>query len=169
MESFLQEPEKKKGINITLIAGLIIGTVLVATFIGIISLKQSDKDVQNQVLQGAFIEGSPEFALYTRKIVLQTNEDRTTESPTGMGTIVMNINGIVRNITGKTLTGLEIRVSVVDMSGKTVKDKTVLVIPKQAEKLENGQNLPVQVLIEGFNKDDDRAQIRWKVTAIKVE
>lgn len=169
MESFLQEPEKKKGINTTMIAALIIGTILIATFIAVISLKRSDKDLQDQVLQGAFLEGTPEFALYTKKIVLQTNEDRTTESPTGMGTIVMNINGIVRNITGKTLTGLEIRVAVVDMSGKTVKDKTVLVIPKQAEKLENGQTLPVQVLIEGFNKDDDRAQIRWKVTAIKIE
>ena len=86
-----------------------------------------------------------------------------------MGSIVMSISGIIRNITGKTLTGLEIQVSVVDIGGKTIKDKTVIVVPKQAERLENGDSLPVQVLIEGFSKNDDRAQIRWKVTAIKVQ
>jgi hypothetical protein len=29
--------------------------------------------------------------------------------------------------------------------------------------------MPVKVMIEGFSKDDDRAMIRWKVTAIKTE
>jgi hypothetical protein len=31
------------------------------------------------------------------------------------------------------------------------------------------ENLPVLVPIEGFAKDDDRARVKWKVTAIKVE
>jgi hypothetical protein len=50
-----------------------------------------------------------------------------------------------------------------------VKEKTLLVIPRQAERLETGQALDIQVSIEGFEKSDDRAQIRWQVTAIKVE
>ncbi len=166
---FLQQPEKKKGISSTMLAALAIGTILVVTLIWVFSFKTSDKQIQEKTLEGAFLEGSPEFALYTKKIIIQTNEDKTTESPTAFGTIVMSIAGDIRNITGKTLTGLEIKVSVIDLAGKTVKDKTVLVIPKQAEKLETGQTLPVQVRIEGFNKDDDRANIRWKVTAIKVE
>jgi hypothetical protein len=29
--------------------------------------------------------------------------------------------------------------------------------------------MDVNVTIEGFKKDDDRARIRWKVTAIKTE
>ena len=49
------------------------------------------------------------------------------------------------------------------------KEKTVVVIPKEVERLETAKSLPVQVMIEGFNKDDDRANIRWKVTAIKVQ
>lgn len=169
MDSFLQEPEKKKGLNKTMLGALLIGTILIIALIAVISLKPSDKQIQEQVLENAFHEGQPEFALYTKKISINTIEDKTTESPTAFGTIVMSIAGSIRNITGKTLTGLEIKVTVVDSFGNAVKDKTILVIPKQAEKLETGQSLEVRVLIEGFKKDDDRAQIRWKVTAIKVE
>lgn len=169
MDTFLQEKKEKQGINKVLIAALLAGAVVVAAVIGLIALRPSTQDVHDQALEGAFLEGSPEFATYTKKIIAQTDENRTTQSPTGMGTIVMSVGGKIRNITGKTLTGLELRVGVVDSFGKVLKEKNVIAIPKQAEKLENNQSLPVQVLIEGFTKEDDRANIRWKVTAIKVE
>lgn len=170
MATFLEEEKKEKqGINKVLIGALLAGFVVVAAFVGLFALKPTNQQIQEQALEGAFREGSPEFAQYTKRIIAQTDENRTTQSPTGMGTIVMSIGGIIRNITGKTLTGLELNVSVIDSFGKPIKDKTLIVIPKQSEKLENNQSLPVQVLIEGFSKDDDRANIRWKVTAIKIE
>ncbi len=169
MDTFLQPPEKEKGINKRFLLPLLIAAIIVIVAITAISLTRSTQQIHEQILEGALREDNSEFAIYTKKISIQTDEDRTTWSPTGMGTIVMSIRGNVRNITGKTLIGLEIKAAVVDSFGKMIKEKTVLVVPKQAERLENGQSLPVQVLIEGFNKDDDRAQIRWKVTAIKVE
>lgn len=169
MDTFLEEKREKQGINKVLIGALIAGLVIVGAVVGLIALKPSAQEVNNQALEGAFREGSPEFAQYTKRIIAQTDENRTTQSPTGMGTIVMSIGGNIRNITGKTLTGLELKVGVVDSFNNLLKEKTVLAIPKQAEKLENNQTLPVQVLVEGFGKDDDRANIRWKVTAIKVE
>ena len=172
MDTYLKEPEKNEGINKVLLAALVIGTLLIITVIGLLLLNQSPKEVQNQALTGAFREGSPEFDLYTRRIVAQTLEDRTTQSPTGLGTIVMSIGGKVRNMTGKTLTGLEMKVSVVDMLGKVVRDKIFTVIPDVSQgvnELETNQMLDFQVSMEGFSKDDDRANIRWKVTAIKVK
>lgn len=169
MDTFLQEKNEKQGISKVLIGALLAGLVIVAAIVSLIALKPSSQEARDQALEGAYREGTPEFAAYTKKIIAQTDENRTTQSPTGMGTIVMSIGGSIRNITGKTLTGLELKVGVVDSFGKVLKEKDVLVIPRQAEKLENNQSLPVQVLIEGFGKDDDRANIRWKVTAIKVE
>lgn len=168
MDIFLQ-PEQKGGVNKTLLVALAIAAILVVLGILIISQTRTSNQIKEEAIDDAFREGQPEFALYTKKIIIQTDQERTTESPTGIGTIVMSINGIIRNITGKTLTALEIKVTVIDMAGKPIKDKTVIVVPKQADKLENGASLPVKVLIEGFDKDDDRAQIRWKVTAIKVQ
>ena len=172
MDTYLKAPEKNQGMNKVLLAALVIGTLLIITVIGLLLLNQSPKEVQNQALTGAFREGSPEFDLYTRRIVAQTLEDRTTQSPTGLGTIVMSIGGKVRNMTGKTLTGLEMKVSVVDMLGKVVRDKIFTVIPDVSQgvnELETNQMLDFQVSMEGFAKDDDRANIRWKVTAIKVK
>ena len=172
MDTYLKEPEKREGISKVLLAALVIGTLLIITIIGILLLNQSPKEVQNQALAGAFREGSPEFELYTKRIIAQTIEDATTQSPTGLGTIVMSIGGKVRNMTGKTLIGLEMKVSVVDMNGKPVRDKIFTVIPDVSQgfsELENNQILPFQVSMEGFSKDDDRANIHWKVTAIKVK
>ncbi len=169
MDTFLQQPEQKGGVNKTMLIALAIAAILVALGILIISQTRTINQIKEQAIDDAFREGQPEFALYTKKISIQTDQDGTTESPTAFGTVVMSISGIIRNITGKTLTALEIKVTVIDMAGKPLKDKTVIVIPKQADKLENGESLPVRVMIEGFNKDDDRAQIRWKVTAIKVQ
>lgn len=170
MDTFLTEKNpERKGINKTLLAALAIAAIVVIAVIGIISLKPSMQEVEKQALEGAYREGTPEFAAYTKKIAAETDENRTTQSPTGLGTVVMSIGGNIRNITGKTLTGLELKVGVVDSFGKILKEKTLIVIPKQAERLDNNQTLPVQVLVEGFSKEDDRANIRWKVTAIKVE
>lgn len=170
MDTFLQQPEKKKSNNTIFLAAIGIGFLIILAFLAVVSLKSSTKQIQTQALEGAFREGTPEFEKYTKKIIAETNEDKTTWSPTGMGTIMMSIHGRIRNITGKPLTGLEIKVGVIDSFGKTVKEKTTVVIPKEEiTSLENGQILPVQVTIEGFAKDDDRANLRWKVTAIKVQ
>lgn len=168
MAAFLENKQEKQGINKVLLGAVIAGFVLVAAVVGLIALRPTPQDVQQQALDGAFREGSPEFAALTKKIVAQTDENRTTQSPTGMGTVVMSIGGTIRNLTGKTLTGLEIKVGVIDSFGNPVKDKTLVVIPRQAEKLENNQTLPVQISIDGFAREDDRANIRWKVTAIKI-
>lgn len=169
MDTFLKEPEKKSNSNAVFIVAIIVGVLIVGAVLGLVSLKKSTQQIQVDALEGAFYEGSPEFEQYTKKIIAETNLDKTTESPTGMGTIVMSIRGEISNLTGKTLTGLELRVTVVDQSDNPVKEKTFVVIPKEVDSLETGKTLPIQVSVEGFNRDDDRANIRWKVTAIKIK
>jgi len=127
------------------------------------------QEQQEQVLSGALREGSPEFDIVTRRIVAETDEENTWQSPVGTGGIMMQIAGRIRNNGEKTLTGLELQVSVVDISGKVIKDKTLLVVPNQKKALAPREQMNVTVRIDGFNPDDDRANIRWKVTAIKTE
>ena len=122
-----------------------------------------------QNIEGAVREGSPEFAALTKKVVIQTDEDRTMESPIGLGTIVMSIGGQIKNLTGKTLTGLEINVAVVDTFGNPIKDKTLIVVPNQYVKLNPNEVADVTVRIDSFDPKANRANIRWKVTAIKAE
>lgn len=119
-------------------------------------------------LEGAIRPGSPEFAQYQSKIVLDLPE--AYESKRALGDIVMNLQTTVRNFTGRTLSGLEIKGMVVDHQGKPVREHTVVVLPKnQQTELENNRNMPVQVRLEGMTDKDDRANIKMEVTGFKFK
>jgi hypothetical protein len=167
MDSFLEKP--KTGNNKVLLGALVVAVLVVAAVAAFLVFRPSKQQVVEQQLQGAVREGTPEFEVLTKKIAIQTDDERTMESPTGMGTITMFIAGKIRNFTGKTLTGLEIKVTVIDQLNKPVKEKILTVIPAQQERLETNQTMSVSVMMEGFSKDDDRALVRWKVTAIKTQ
>jgi hypothetical protein len=121
-----------------------------------------------QILAGAYREGSPEFAEVTKDIIIST-DDRTVESPTGLGTISMFINGTIRNKGTKTITVLEVNVAVVTQFNKVLKERRIVVVPIQQATLGPGETIPITLTMDGFSKDDDRANIRWKVTAIKTK
>lgn len=119
-------------------------------------------------LEGAIRSGSPEFATYQSKIVLDAPE--AYESKRALGDIVMNLQTTVRNFTGRTLSGLAVRGMVVDHQGKPVREHTVVVLPNsQQAELENNRNMPVQVRLEGMTDKDDRANIKIEVTGFKFK
>jgi hypothetical protein len=156
-------------VNKNLLVAVVIAVALVAGGVFVIWKIQPSMEEQKQIaLEGAVRDDSPEFAVLTRKIIAENNVDGTWESPLGTGYVMMNIAGKIKNFTDKTLSGLEIRVSVVDSGGKTVKDKTLIVVPVQQATLAPNAEMDVVVRIDGFRPDDDRARIHWKVTAIKA-
>lgn len=167
MVDFLQENKEKKGINRGLIIGGIIGLLIIAGLIGLISLIPSTEEKKQEELKGAYLEGSPEFEAYTNEIIITTDMNRTTQARTGLGTILMNITGMIRNKGDKTLDGLEVNVRVVDINNKVIKEKNEIIIPKRQETLQPNYTIDVVVNISGFEPDEDRANVRWKVTAIR--
>ena len=156
--------------NKSFLIAILIAVLLVAGGVLLIwKLQPSMQEQQEQALSGAVREGSPDFDALTRRIIAETDEDNTWQSPVGTGGIMMQIAGRIRNNGDKVVTGLEIKVSVVDISGKVIKDKTLVIVPIQKRKLAPKEQMNVTIRIDGFAPDDDRANIRWKVTAIKTE
>lgn len=164
----LFKPGEKKGINKVFIVALLIGVVVIGASIWWMSLKPSMEEQTAKILEGTFREGSPEFADLTKDIIISTDSN-TIESPMVSGTISMFINGKIRNKGTRTMNALEINVGVVTQFNKVLKEKRILVVPTQVPRLEPDQIIPVTLSLDGFAKDDDRANIRWKVTAIRVE
>ena len=119
---------------------------------------------RQQRLEGALRAGSPEFEKYSQLISLDKPE--ADEATRAIGDIMMTLRTTVRNFTGRTINGLEMRAAVVDHQKRPVKEKTVVVIPNPTRppELENNKTLPVQVLLEGMSKTDDRADIEMEVT-----
>lgn len=80
----------------------------------------------------------------------------------------MYINGKIRNKGQKTITALEVNVGVVTQFNAVLRERRILVVPVQQPSLGPGETIPITLTLDGFAKDDDRANIRWKVTAIKA-
>lgn len=170
MDNFLQETkEEKSRVSGVLIGALLAAAAIVAGGLWLLTFQPSREEQKQQQLVGAFLEGSPEFDNYTKQIVITTDFDRTTESPLGLGTIQMSIHGTIRNKGDKTINGLEVAVSVVDIKNQLVKEKKTMVVPNQSSVLQPGETIPVFVPMDGFKKEDDRANIRWKVSAIRFQ
>jgi hypothetical protein len=166
MESLLPK-EQPRGINKTFVVAIVIAIVVIAGLILLLSRTPPADQQMAQLIATAYHEGTPEFADLSKEIIIAT-DDRTVQSPTGLGTISMYIYGKIRNKGKRPIGILEINVAVVTQFNQVLKEKNILVVPVQQPVLEPDQSIPVTLALEGFSKDDDRANIRWKVTAIKA-
>ena len=167
MDAFLEPSKEKRGINKVFIVGALVGALIVGAGIWLLTLQPSMQDQVATILEGSFREGSPEFEQITKDIIISTSDD-TVESPNAFGSISMYIKGSIRNKGNRVINGLEVNVAVVDSFNQTLREKRVLVVPTQRPQLGPGEVIPISLEISGFERKDDRANIRWKVTAIRA-
>lgn len=170
MNNLSGTPEPEKSNIKTFLTALTIAVIVIAVaIVGLLRFRGATvQDQKSQILEGAYKEGSPEFEALFKRIVVETDE--ATEATTPLGAIVMSVRGKVRNNSDRTITALELKLSIIDVSRSPVREKTVVVVPNDKfDRFEPKQEMDVTVSVDGFKKDDDRAGTRWKVTAIKVE
>lgn len=131
-------------------------------------MRASSRITSEPTLEGAIRPGSPEFAEYAPKIFVETPE--ADEAKLALGGIVMNLRTTVRNFTGRTLNGLEMRGMVVDHQGKPVREKTVVVIPTSSQpELGPNHSMVALIRLEGMTDSDDRANIKMEVTGFRFK
>lgn len=167
MDNLFEKKEEKKGFNMGFLIGGIIGVFVIAIIVLIAMQRPSMVEQEAAVLADALRPESPEFQEITKDIIISTG-DNTVQYANAFGGISMAIVGNIRNKGNRAINGLEVNVAVVDQFNQQIKDKSVLVVPKQQEILAPGDSIPITLTLDGFKRDDDRANIRWKVTAIRV-
>ena len=168
MDGFLEPREKQRIISPGLIFGVLIGLLVIAAGIWYVMRQPTMEQQMAAVLEGSYREGAPEFEDTTKDIIISTTEDKTVESPNAFGSISMYISGKIRNKGNRVINGLEVNVAVIDSFSQVLKEKRVLVVPTQQATLEPNEIIPISLEISGFDPKDDRANIRWKVTAIRI-
>ena len=167
MDSLLQQDKKNPLLNKGLLIGVVVGVVAIAAFIGVLMLRPSMEDQKAAILADAIREGSPEFEQLVNDFVFADKD--SIESPNAFGKISMFIVGEVKNKGTRTFSGLEVNVAVVDQTNQVLKNKNVLVVPNQQRaEIGPGEIIPLTTSLDGFDKKDDRANIRWKITAIRL-
>ncbi len=168
MKSIIDEKkEEKRELNPVFWLSMGAAALVIAGIIMFLMV-QSTSTPKLTTLEGALREGA-EFEQLKSKLVIEPDLDRATESPTALGTIQMNVPGIIRNFTGKTIVGLEVVGEVIDLEGKMVREQNIIAVPNRQKVLENNKTMPINVIIEGFKEDEVRANIRWRLAAIKVQ
>ena len=152
--------------KVIIVVAVIAGVVIAGLFYFLMRSSSGVREVQT--LPGAFRAGSAEFTQHQPRIVLDGPE--ATEAKRALGDIVMSLQTVARNFTGKTLSGLEIKGSVVDREGKPVREQTVVVIPTpQYPELAPNRTMPVFVRLEGMTDSDVRANIKMEVTGFRFK
>jgi hypothetical protein len=139
----------------------IVAAVLIGGFFYLL-LRKTVAPAPPATLQGAIRPGSADWDKYNKLIVL--DEQEADEAKRALGDTVMSLHATVRNLTGRTLNGLEIKGAVVDHDGRSVKERTIVVIPGRQAELEPNKTMKVALMLEGFSDSDDRANIKLEVT-----
>ena len=164
-ERRLEAPSESHRTLIIIVA--VVAAVVIALFFYLLMRASGGGATAEPSLQGAIRQGSPEFEQYRSRIVLDAPEAE--EAKRALGDTVMSLHTTVRNFTGRTLNGLEVRAAVVDHQGKPVKERTVVVVPTKQAELEPNKTMLVQVLLDGMSDSDDRANIKMEVTGFRFK
>ncbi|HKR00850.1 MAG TPA: hypothetical protein VJT09_09255 [Pyrinomonadaceae bacterium] len=160
---------------------MVAGLVAILLIVGLIVFLKTRPEPQpiaattaDQKLEGGLRAGSPEFEKY--RDLVKTDEPIADYANSVAGDVQMNLATTIRNFTGRTLSGVEMRGAVVDFEGKTIKERTKIVIPAgSVTELENNGTAKVPIAIPGFRGDDKakieggQAVIKMEVTAIKFK
>lgn len=160
----LEEPESRKTLIIVV---AVAAAVVIALFFYLLMRAGGSSGGGEPRVAGAIRAGSAEFEPYKTQIVLDDPE--ATEAKRALGDTVMSLSTTVRNLSNKTLTGLEIRGAVVDHQNQPVKERTVIVIPTRQAELAPNKTMPVTLMLEGMKDTDDRANIRMEIAAVKFK
>ena len=118
-------------------------------------------------LEGALQPGQPEFEEFRRHIAIEQLVG--TEKVHPFDTLAVAMTATVRNNTGRNISGLELRGAILDRTNTNVRERTVLIIPRQQKILESGEAINTRILLESIDKESDRAHLVMEVTAVRFD
>ena len=128
---------------------------------------------QQPRLAGAIRADSPEFARWRDRVAIDYIVDNDTlDSISAIGGRTITPQPTIRNFTGRTISGLELKATAVDLEGKPVRERTMIVIPNVftgQQELEPNRFLKVTIPIEGFKKEDVPANIKLELTGVRFK
>lgn len=107
-------------------------------------------------LERALYIGQPEFEQFREQIVIEQLVGKEKVDP--LNNLAVEITALVKNNTGRKISGLEMRGAIRDAQNSTVRERTAVVIPTRQTILEADEAITVRILLESIDKDADRAR-----------
>ena len=162
----IREPELRWPI---VILAAIITTIIALVVAGLyyVAMTQPVNSNSRPRLSSALRPGEPEFEQVREQIEIA--QLLGTEQIHPFNSLAIDLTATVRNNTGRTMSGLEMRGAIIDAQNSTVQERTVMVIPARQTALEPGEAIAVRVLLESINKDSERADMVLEVTGVRFD
>ena len=165
--TLIAEPELRWPI---LIVAAVITLLLALSAAGLYYVAMTQASVNSYAeprLEGALQSGQPEFEEFRRHIAIEQLVG--TEKVHPFDTLAVAMTATLRNNTGRNISGLELRGAILDSRNSSVRERTVVVIPRRQKVLESGEAINTRILLDGIDKDSDRAHLVLEVTAIRFD
>ena len=118
-------------------------------------------------LEGALRPGAAEFEELSGRILVE--QPVAMEKLHPMNDTVIELTSTVKNNTGRTIRGLEMRGAVLNAQSAVLRERTVVVIPARQTALEPEEAISVRILLEGLNPEAERGVVLMEVTGVNVE
>ena len=118
-------------------------------------------------LERALYTGQPEFEQFREQIQIEQLVGKEKVHP--FDNLAVEITALVKNNTGRKISGLEIRGAIRDAQNATVRERTVVVIPARQTILEADEAINVRILLESIDKNADRAHPVMEVTGMRFD
>jgi hypothetical protein len=163
----IREPELRWPV---ILAAGIITTFIVLVTAGALHLtltKPYVRPAARPQLVSAVRPGMPGFERLREKIIVE--QLTAAEAPGLPNDYAVEMNATVRNTTGRTLSGLEMRGRIVDEQMSVVRERSVMIIPSRQTALEPGEMIRVRILLDDVRPDDSRSGMLMEVTAIRID
>ena len=119
------------------------------------------------LLDSALYTGEPEFEQFREQIVIEQLVGKEKVHP--LNNLAVEITALVKNNTGRKISGLEMRGAIQDAQNSVVRERTVVVIPARQTILGADEGINVRILLESIDKDSDRAHAVMEVTGIRFD
>ena len=162
----VREPELRW--PIVILAAIITAIIaLVAASLHYVAMTQPVNSHSGPRLVSALRPGEPEFEQVREQIEIA--QLLGTEQVHPFNSLAVDLTATVRNNTGRTISGLEMRGAIVDAQKSTVRERTVMVIPARQTVLEPGEAIGVRVLLESISKDSERGNMVLEVTGVRFD
>ncbi|HEV2913777.1 MAG TPA: hypothetical protein VGX92_10910 [Pyrinomonadaceae bacterium] len=148
----------------------IITTLFVLLLAGVLHLsvrQPLSRGFNEPQLERAIRPGAPEFEQLREQIVVEQLVAMEALHP--FNDMAVEMNATVRNATGRTVSGLEMRGTVLDAQSSRLRERTVVVIPARQTALEPDEAINVRILLEGISPDLERAGVLMEVTGVHFD
>lgn len=118
-------------------------------------------------LEGALRPGSAEFDDLSGRVMVEQPVAMERLNPANERAV--ELTSTVRNNTGRTIRGLEMRGAVLDAQNAVLRERTVVIIPARQAALEPEEAISVRIFLEDFNPEAERGGALMEVTGVNVE